>query len=85
MLRASADSVDRKRFIVSSAESGDSAVGGVRPGEADRAGDTGELQQPSLCCHGDAVFLFFFLNAHLRSLFEADLCLLKDGGCVLFD
>ena len=35
--RASADSVARKRFMVSSAESGGSTVGGVRPSEAGRA------------------------------------------------
>lgn len=63
VLRASAESVDRERFIVSSAESGGSTVGGVRPGEAGRTGDT--LQS---CCTSPACaaahkffFPFFFL------------------------
>lgn len=59
MLRASADSVDRKRFIVSSAESGGSAVGGVRPGEAGRAGDPLEScnNKPACAAVGNFIFL----------------------------
>lgn len=46
-MRASAESVDRKRFIVSSAESGGSG-GGREGGEEERVTHAGELQQLTL-------------------------------------
>lgn len=87
MLRASADSVDRKRFIVSPAENGGSAVGGVRPGEAGRAGDTRERCDNPACSVANELFFSFsfFSNAHLRGPLEAgDMCVCSEMVAVFY-
>lgn len=73
-MRASAESVDRKRFIVSSAESGGS--GGGREEEEERVTHAGELQQLTLqpVLRSPNLLSVGCLNSHLSEAAGARVC-----------